>query len=793
MARPHRRVVTAEAIGELRVSGGPDAGLSLAVAAGVVLGRGADADVVLRDPGGKLSRRHATIRLDRGLPVIEDLGSTNGTFVNGKRIAGACPLRAGDRIDIGATTLEFVPAADRADAASPRREAPQVAPLAADPELRIVDGPDTGRAAVVRGSATIGREPECDLQVVDSEVSRRHAKLTLRDGVAFIDDLHSANGTYVNGERVLERRRLDTGDRIQIGEATIVLTSAVSAAVGPGPPPTTARAIVVRLPRLLGSDPAARKWWTLAIVLVAGFMLLLDITIVGVALPSISESLHPSFTLLQWIVDAYALTLSVLLLTAGSLADIFGRKRLLTIGLVVFTASSVVCAQASTATMLVLARGAQGIGGALMYGCLLALIVQEFPANERAIPFGLYGSVNALAVALGPIVGGALVQVLGWRSIFYLNVPIATAALVVTHRRVVNLPGPETKVDVPGLVTFSGAVFLAVFATIRGSADGWTSRSILGCYVAAVLLTGFFLLIESHAASPMLDLGLFRNPTFVGASASGFTLNFAVIALIFFFTVWFQSVLGYSPLGTGARMLAIAAPGLAVAPLAGKLTKTVDPRIVLTLSLALAGAGALTMTGVDASSSWVSILPGLLLAGTALGLVGPTLSSTATGVVPPWRSGMAGGLNNTMRQLGTTAGIAVLGVLLSHEVVTHVERGLAGSFLGGASKKLGDAIAAGGTRAVVARAPTTARAGLLHVARDGYSAGLSRIFLSSAIAAGLGAVAAFALVRRRHLLHGPPAGGRAGGAALAGGSAGGDAGAPPGRPPSSPSAAPTGR
>jgi MFS family permease len=418
-----------------------------------------------------------------------------------------------------------------------------------------------------------------------------------------------------------------------------------------------------------------------------------------------------------------------------------------------------------------------------MYSCLLALIVQEFPANERAIAFGLYGAVSAISVALGPIIGGVVVQTLGWQSIFYLNVPIGILTLIILQMKVVNLPGPETTVDWLGLVTFSGAVFLAIFATIRGPETGWTSATILGCFAGAILMFALFIPIELRRSAPMFDLRLFKNPTFVGSSVSAFTLCFSVIALIFFFTTWFQSVLGYSAIGTGARMLALAGIGLLVGPLAGKMTETVDPRWVLTASLVLAAIGALTMTGVNAGSSWTAVLPGLVLAGIGLGLIGPTLASTATGVVPPWRSGIAGGMNSTMRQFGTTAGIAVLGTLLLHQVVTHVRSSLAGTFLAGGSKGIANAIAAGGTPAVLARTPAAARPGLLHVARVGYSAGLSTIFVGAFIVASVGAITAFALVRRRHMRAGPgPPGGPPGGA-------GGPPGAPPGprgRPPGPP-------
>jgi len=745
-------------IGELSVESGADIGRKIDVADDSVLGRDDGADVVLQDPTGKLSRRHARIRLSDGAAVIEDLGSTNGTFVNGTRIAKPRPLAAGDRIGIGESTLEFTPAADlgrteKIQATGARKAGrPSSGSADSDGELRILSGPGAGAKVPVRGSATIGREPECDLQVLDSEVSRRHAKVTIRDGVATIDDLHSANGTYVNGERILESYKLAPGDRIQIGEATIGLTSPVFEGEAARPEPirlTAVREVLTKSPELVASG--TRKWWTLGVVLTTTFMLLLDVTIVGVAIPSISKALHPSFSSLQWVVDGYTITLTTVLLTAGSMADIFGRKRVLAIGLVIFTGASVLCGLSPNVTFLDFARGVQGVGGAAMFACSLALIVQEFPANERAIAFGAYGAVNGVSVALGPIVGGLLIKAFGWEAIFYINVPIGIAVFFVLQRKLVNLPGPETRIDWPGLAAFSGFMFLTIFATIRGNDAGWRSAQTLGFYAGAIVLLAAFILIELRREFPMFDLRLFRNPTFVGSSVSAYTICFSCLALIFFLTTWFQSILGYSAVGTGLRMLVFTGVALAVGPIAGNVTNTVSPRIVLGLSLGLVSIGALTMTRVSASDSWTAILPGLVLAGAGLGLVGPTLASTAVGVVPPWRGGMAGGMNSTMREAGTTAGIAVLGTLLQHQVTIQVKSALAGSFISGAAKPIANAISAGGTPTLLAKQQPGLRPGLLHVAREGYASGLRSVFLVASIVAAVGCVTAIALVRRRHM------------------------------------------
>ena len=725
-------------VGELRVIDGPDEGHRFAIRDGSVLGRAESAEIVLADPGGLLSREHAKISVHGGVPVLEDLNSTNGTFLNGERVDGATPIRVGDQIRLGANTLEVVP-------------------RSSEGELRITGGPGAGNVVEVRGAATIGREPECDLQVLDSEVSRRHAVVIVRDGEAVIEDLHSSNGTYVNGERILGRRVLAPGDRIEIGEAVIEFTSPIfeGTAVRPVPPQVTSvRDILSQSSSLVRSAPGARKWWTLAVVCTTTFMLLLDVTIVAVAIPSISRALHPSFSSLQWIVDAYTLMLTAALLLAGSMADLFGRKRLLAIGIVIFVVASVVCAQAVNGTMLDFARGLQGVGGAVMFACSLALIVQEFPAPERGVAFGLYGAVTGLGIALGPLLGGILVEGISWQAIFYVNVPIGIAALIVLHRKLVNLPGPPTTIDWGGLVTFSSAAFLVTFATIRGNDEGWTSATTLGCYGVGVVLGLAFVAIELRREHPMLDLSLFRNSTFLGSSLSAITLSFALLALIIFLTTWMQSVLGYSALQAGLRMLAFTGAILLVGPLGGRLTTLVSPRITLTIGLALVAGGIASMTAISASSSWTVILPGLCAAGVGMGLMSPTLSATAVGVVPPWRGGMASGINSTCREAGTTVGIAIYGSLVQHAVRAHVRSVLAGTSLSGHARSVANAISVGGTGQLLAQSPPSSRPLLLHAARVSYAAGLHDAFLVGVGIAAAGALSAAILVRKHQIRFG---------------------------------------
>jgi EmrB/QacA subfamily drug resistance transporter len=503
---------------------------------------------------------------------------------------------------------------------------------------------------------------------------------------------------------------------------------------------------------LLTAESGTRKWWTLAAVVVCSFMLLLDVTIVAVALPSIADSLNPSFASLQWVVDAYTLTLTVVLLTAGSLGDIFGHKRLLAIGIVIFTFASLACAQAPTATFLDLARGVQGVGAAVMFATALALIVQEFPPQERGVAFGAFGAASGLAVALGPIVGGLLTDGFGWEAVFYINLPIGIVSFIIIQTRLVNIAGRPTRVDFPGVVTFSGAMFLAIYATIRGNDEGWTSGLILGSYVASIVLFIAFFVIEKRRRQPMLDLSLFRKRTFVGANLAAFTMAFASITLLFYLTVWFQSILGYSPIQAGLRLVVFTGAGLSVAPIAGAIAEKVSPRITLTFGLVLIGVGSLFMTFVlESSSPWTAIIPGMLLGGWGTGIINPIMAAASLGVVPPSQGGIASGTNNTFREAGQTAGIAVLGTLLQHTVRTHVESSLAGTALSAKATGIANGISGGLTRKVAAAVPESMRMQLIHAAQVSYVAGLRQIFIVSGVVALIGAISTVVLVRGEDL------------------------------------------
>jgi EmrB/QacA subfamily drug resistance transporter len=343
-----------------------------------------------------------------------------------------------------------------------------------------------------------------------------------------------------------------------------------------------------------------RKWWTLLLVSIATFMLLLDVTIVNVALPDIQRELHASLSSLQWVVDAYSLMLAAFLLTAGSLGDRLGRRRVFTIGFGIFTFASFLCGIASDPTLLNLARGLQGIGGAGMFATSLALIGQEFHGKDRATAFGVWGATVGGAVAVGPLIGGIVTENFGWEWIFFLNVPIGITAMVLTERKIVNVFAKDPEpIDVPGLITFSLALFLLIFGLIRGNPEGWDSTLILSCLIGAAMLLSAFIAIELRSRHPMLDLSLFRKPAFNGVSAVAFGLSAGMFAMFLYLTIYMQGVLDYSPLQAGLRFLPLTVLGFIVAPISGALSHKIPIRVLLGTGLAVVGVGLLLMNGVS--------------------------------------------------------------------------------------------------------------------------------------------------------------------------------------------------
>src|SRR4051794_22657597 len=505
----------------------------------------------------------------------------------------------------------------------------------------------------------------------------------------------------------------------------------------------------------------ARKWWTLLAVSVATFMLLLDITVVNTALPSIEKDLGASFTDLQWVIDAYALSLAALVLSAGSLADRIGRQRVFAAGLLIFSIASGLAALSPDPTFLNVSRAIQGIGGAVMFAVSLALIAQEFPpGHERGTAMGAYGATIGVAVAIGPLVGGVLTDALGWQSVFYLNVPIGLAAIVVTYAKLRETRDPNaTKVDWAGVATFSATLFALVLALLRGNDEGWGSALILSLFAASALLFGAFIVIERRVTQPMLPLGLFKRPAFTGVQIAAFAISGSMFALFLYLTLYLQNYLGDTPFQAGVRYLPVTIMSFLVAPIAGSLLSRVPARFMLALGLAGAGTGLLLMTGVHAGDDWTTLLPGFIVTGAGIGLLNPVIADVALSVVPKEQSGMASGINDTFRQVGIAVGIAAWGALFLGRGEGEVRDVASGTpaAIGSAPRKLVEAASSGNLHQAVGGLPAGSRPGVVHAAREGFLAGFNEILLLGGLLALAGSVLALLLVRESEIDREPAA------------------------------------
>ena len=506
------------------------------------------------------------------------------------------------------------------------------------------------------------------------------------------------------------------------------------------------------------SGPDA-KWWTLTAVALGTFMLLLDITIVNVALPDIQSSLKATFSDLQWVIDAYALTLAALLLTTGSLADLYGRRRLYLIGLVVFTAASALCGGAQSSLMLELSRGLQGIGGATMFSVSLALLADAFRGGrERGIAFGVWGALAGVAVAVGPVVGGALVSGLTWRWIFFVNVPVGVAALVLTATRVAESRDEgASRPDWPGFVTFSAALACLVYGLIEAGRSSFSSTWVVSAFVAAGVLLVVFLVVETRSSHPMFELGLFKLPAFVGGDIAAFGISASIFSLLLYLVLYLQDALNYSALQTGLRLIVLSGGVLVASAVAGRLTAKVPVRVLIGPGLLAVGVGLLLMRGLTASSSWTHLVPGLIVTGIGIGAVNPPLASTAVGVVQPRRAGMASGINSTFRQIGIATGIALLGTLFTNRLTGAVGTYTAGTGLAARTGQIAGALRNGGAHQLFQSAPPAQRVQLAEVVRGSYATALNEVLLFAAIVSFASGVLAFVLIRSKDFAnHGQP-------------------------------------
>ncbi len=491
------------------------------------------------------------------------------------------------------------------------------------------------------------------------------------------------------------------------------------------------------------------KWWTLLAVSIGTFMLLLDITIVNVALPDIQHELRASFSELQWVVDAYALTLASLLLTAGSLADLFGRRLLFLVGLGIFTVGSLLCGLSASPLFLIVARSGQGIGGAIMFSTALALLAHAFRGKERGTAFGVWGAVVGFAVAVGPVLGGVITSGIGWRWIFLVNVPIGVVGVTITARQVEE--SKETSArrpDWPGFVLFTLGLVALIYGLIRANNTAWGNAGVLACFAAAAVLLAAFVAAERLGQHPMFDLSLFRVPTFSGGAVAAFGISSSLFALLLYLVLYLQDALGYSALATGVRLLILSGGSLVTAFAAGRLSARMPVRWLIGPGLGLVGVGQLLMAGLSATSAWTHLIPGFLLAGLGIGLVNPPLASTAVGVVEPQRAGMASGINNTFRQMGIATGIAALGSLFATRArndLVHILSGIPG--VAGRAHAAATALVQGENPVAATGAHGPAAAAVAQAARASFVSGLNEVLVIGAVVALVSAVVSTVLIR----------------------------------------------
>jgi len=409
------------------------------------------------------------------------------------------------------------------------------------------------------------------------------------------------------------------------------------------------------------------RWWTLGAMCFALFMIMLDNTVVNVALPSIQRDLHASLQALEWTMNAYTLTFAVLLVTGGRLGDIFGRRKLFLFGVAVFGFSSLMIGFSPNDTWLVAFRAVQGIGAAFMMPATLSIITQAFPAEQRGTAIGTWAGVSALALAIGPVIGGLLTQDVSWRAIFFINPPIAVGAVAVTlfAARESRDETVGRGVDFAGIATLTAGLTALVLALVESNSWHWGSPRIVGLFIAATIALGAFVVIEMRRRTPMLDFSLFRSRTSVGANVVAFLITFAMFAQFFFMTLYMQNVLGYSPLQTGVRFLPATLVIIVMGPLSGRLTDRVGPRPLMALGLVIVGTALLIQSQLTIHTGYGLLLPGFILMGMGIGLVMSPMSTAAMNAVDSTKSGAASGVVSMSRMVGGTVGLAVMGALVA--------------------------------------------------------------------------------------------------------------------------------
>jgi EmrB/QacA subfamily drug resistance transporter len=410
---------------------------------------------------------------------------------------------------------------------------------------------------------------------------------------------------------------------------------------------------------------ANRRWWTLAAMCFALFMVMLDNTVVNVALPSIQRSFDASLSALEWTINAYSLAFAVLLVTGGRLGDIFGRRKVFLIGVVVFAASSALIGLAPTEGMLVAGRAVQGLGAALMMPATLSIITNAFPPSERGKAIGTWAGVSAIALALGPLVGGWLTEDVTWRAIFFINVPVAAIAVAVTlfatHES--RDESATKQVDYAGIAALTVGLTALVLALVEGNSWGWTSPEILALFATAIIGLSAFAVIETRVRAPIVDFGFFRSRSFLGANLVAFAISFGMFAVFFFLALYMQNILGYSPLETGVRFLPSTLVIMVAGPVAGRLADRIGPRTPLVVGLLFVTTSLAWQSRIETDTSFAFLVVPFILLGVGMGFTMSPMSTAAMNAVDRAKAGVASGTLSMTRMVGGTFGVAALGAL----------------------------------------------------------------------------------------------------------------------------------
>jgi EmrB/QacA subfamily drug resistance transporter len=416
-----------------------------------------------------------------------------------------------------------------------------------------------------------------------------------------------------------------------------------------------------------------RKWWTLGSLCFALFMIMLDNTVVNVALPAIKADLGITTSELEWTVAAYALTFASLLLTGGKLGDLLGRRLIFVVGLAVFTLSSLACGLSSSATELIAARAVQGVGAALMMPATLSIISATFHPRERGTAIGIWAGVSAMALAIGPLTGGLITEHISWNWIFYVNVPIGAIGIVASLLVVPESrdTSHEQRLDLPGLLTSGIGLLALVYALIEANNYGWTSARILVLFVVAAVALTTFVLLEMHQRLPMLDLTLFRSGTFAGANLVALLVTLAMFGIFVFFPIYMQTFRGWSPVQAGAALLPWTLMVVIFAPIAGKLSDHVGSRWLMAGGMSVVAICCLLLSTVTLHSSFWHMLPAFILGGLGMSFVMTPMSAAAMGAAPVDKAGVASGVLNTFRQVGVALGIGIMGAIVANRAAAH--------------------------------------------------------------------------------------------------------------------------